>query len=229
VIDERSFLRTVAGYTKQASPGDSAGRPDRLATIDPAYSGAGAPKVTFDGESTLSSKLYAYADSYRPAAGDRVLLVPIGTTYMIVGKVASGETKTPGGVLGYASGTTGQTLSGGQTTPTDITGLSVTFPVVTGRRYRITARLEVSSTVANDAVTIEIADGINTRLQRCDRALSAATVASSVRDELIETYGSAGNITRKLRFFRSAGTGNPSVVAASNNIAFILVEDIGGV
>lgn len=229
LLTGRTFLETVIGAAREASAGESANRPALLATVDPAYSGSGAPKVTFDGESTLSSKLYAYADSYRPAAGDRVLLVPIGTTYMIVCKVASGETRTPGGVIALAQITTGQgPITSGQATPTDITGLSVAFTAKAGRYYRTTARVEVQSTILNDAITVEICDGANSRLQRCDKPLGAANVAGSLRDELTETLN-PGSTTRKLRFFRSSGSGNISVAAASNNIGYILVEDIGGV
>jgi microcystin-dependent protein len=38
----------------------------------------------------MSTKQYPYLGSYSPAANDRVLLMPVGTTYMIVGVVSTG-------------------------------------------------------------------------------------------------------------------------------------------
>lgn len=58
----------------------------RLGTVDPAY-GSGRPKLTFDGESTLSGKAYPHLSSYAPAAGDRVLLLRAGRTWVVIGKV----------------------------------------------------------------------------------------------------------------------------------------------
>jgi len=63
-------------------------RKARFATVDPAYT-TGLPLITFDGEATMSTKGYAHLDSYTPAASDRVLLLPAGTTYIIVGLVVS--------------------------------------------------------------------------------------------------------------------------------------------
>jgi hypothetical protein len=66
----------------------------RLAVIDPAYVPAAAglpmvnPKVTFEGEEVLDDRPYAVLDGYVPAAGDRVLMIPTGTTYTIVGRIA---------------------------------------------------------------------------------------------------------------------------------------------
>lgn len=67
-------------------------RPSRFATIDPAYVAASfpgtLPKVTFDGEGALTLKTYNVAGTYSPQPGHRVLLVPAGNTYVIVGKLA---------------------------------------------------------------------------------------------------------------------------------------------
>lgn len=58
----------------------------RLGTIDPAYV-AGRPQVTFDGESTISGKQYPHLSAYAPTAGDRVLLLRAGRTWVVIGKV----------------------------------------------------------------------------------------------------------------------------------------------
>jgi hypothetical protein len=92
VRDPIAFLDAVAGYTLEAGAGGSADRPIRLGTIDPAYVftsyPATLPKVTFDGESTLSGKRYVVlTPGYLPRASDRVVLLPVGNTYVIIGSV----------------------------------------------------------------------------------------------------------------------------------------------
>lgn len=83
------FLRRVADYVMARMP---ASRPVRFATIDPAYAASSypgtLPRVTFDGEDALTAKGYAVAGPYLPSPGDRVMLVPAGITYAIVGGVS---------------------------------------------------------------------------------------------------------------------------------------------
>jgi hypothetical protein len=57
------------------------------AEIDPDYSGSGSPQVYVNGSSTLSGPYQCLA-SYTPAAGDTVLIVPVGAlqTYFVLGK-----------------------------------------------------------------------------------------------------------------------------------------------
>jgi len=47
----------------------------------------GLPSILFDGEETASGKLYARLDSYTPTVNDRVLLVKVSGTYIVLGKV----------------------------------------------------------------------------------------------------------------------------------------------
>lgn len=87
--EPRAFLETVAGLNRNTQMNGSADKPYLLATIDPAFTiGSGNPKVTFDGETTMSGKTYAYISSYYPIPGDRVVLAPLGTSYVILGSVA---------------------------------------------------------------------------------------------------------------------------------------------
>jgi hypothetical protein len=65
----------------------STDKPLKIGTVDPAF-GSGLPKVTFDGETTMSSKTYAYIGS-RPTAGSRVVLAPVGTGYVILGAIGT--------------------------------------------------------------------------------------------------------------------------------------------
>lgn len=90
MTDPMSFLDAVSGYAQHESA-SSASRVIRLATIDPAYVATTfpgtLPKVTFDGETVLSGKRYAVMSGYLPRASDRVVLIPVGTTFLIIGSV----------------------------------------------------------------------------------------------------------------------------------------------
>lgn len=83
--DPLDLLQAMAKFSQQQQTG-SASRPARLGKIDPAYS-SGSPKVIFDGETVVSGKGYPRLSSYAPVANDRVLLIPVGTSYVIAGKV----------------------------------------------------------------------------------------------------------------------------------------------
>jgi len=90
--DPIAFLDAVAGYAREENRQGSADKAIRLATIDPAYVPssypATLPKVTFDGESTLSGKRYTViTPGYLPHPSDRVVLLPVGNTYVIIGSV----------------------------------------------------------------------------------------------------------------------------------------------
>lgn len=82
------FLTTLAGVPRDFG---SADRPVKHAVVDPAYVASSypgtLPRVTFDGESTLSAK--GYASLYAPKPGDRVVMLPAGNTYVIVGAIGA--------------------------------------------------------------------------------------------------------------------------------------------
>ena len=92
------LLAAVAGYNAATKDPSSADRPIRLAVVDPSYS-SGWPKITFEGESTLSGKTYPHLDSYSPSPSDRVVLVPVGTTWLIVGAVSETAAGVPPGSI----------------------------------------------------------------------------------------------------------------------------------
>ena len=58
----------------------------RLGKIDSEYS-SGRPKIVFDGEITACEKQYPYLDSYTPTANDRVMLLRVSGSYIVIGKV----------------------------------------------------------------------------------------------------------------------------------------------
>ena len=93
MLDARDFLDVVAGYSNAPTngPKSSAERPIRLGTIDQYYT-AGPAKVLFDGETVISSRGYSWSSTYTPTAGERVYLLPVGQTYLIVGSITSAIT-----------------------------------------------------------------------------------------------------------------------------------------
>lgn len=55
-----------------------------VSSVDP---NTGRPSIVFDGEVEPSVKRYTYLDSYMPTEGDRVLLLAVGNTYVVIGKI----------------------------------------------------------------------------------------------------------------------------------------------
>jgi hypothetical protein len=58
----------------------------KLGKIDSNYT-TGRPKIMFDGEAIISEKRYCYLSSYTPVANNRVLLIKISGTFVILGKI----------------------------------------------------------------------------------------------------------------------------------------------
>lgn len=87
-ISPRDFLQTVSGVTR-ADMRRSGQRSFRLATVDEDYDPESGdnPKVTFDGELNLSGKRYPHVNTYAPQPGDRVVMAPVGTGYVILGAI----------------------------------------------------------------------------------------------------------------------------------------------
>lgn len=128
------------------------------------------------------------------------------------------------GTKGYAQVTANQS---GITTMTDLTGLSVTWTAVAGRRYKVTVKVLVYSSVANDDANVWIRNGSSTNLQAFGvRAVSTSHGIAVVGCHVLSGL-SAGSYTVKASLERTAGTGSLSIAAGSTFPAFILVEDIG--
>lgn len=72
----------------------SENRPPKLATINPAYAGEATARVTFDGETVMSTKAYPAIGAVR--AGGRALLLPVGRSYVILGTVGEPDNNPPG-------------------------------------------------------------------------------------------------------------------------------------
>lgn len=78
------FLAALRGDAPP--PSAAATRGPRLGTVHASYSGTGAARVTFDGE--VSAGLRSYIPLQPVAVGQRVVLLPIGNTFVILGDVA---------------------------------------------------------------------------------------------------------------------------------------------
>lgn len=144
----------------------------------------------------------------------------IADTAVTAAKLA---TAIPRGVMGYTAKTTEQT---GITTVVDITGLSVTFTAVAGRRYRVTLQALVFSSVANDIVQIQIRDGSGTVLNLSQVLAPSTTFGVSAACQFV-TNGWSGSTTVKAAALRNSGTGSVTFDAGATYPAYILVEDIG--
>jgi hypothetical protein len=79
-MNPEDFLSIIQGSDKN-TPIDF-----RFGSI-PADYASGRPKIQFDGESTVSTNTYPYLSSYAPAAGEKVLLVRVRNSWVILGKV----------------------------------------------------------------------------------------------------------------------------------------------
>ena len=148
----------------------------------------------------------------------------VNATITALPQLARGSNwNVPWGQIAYAQVTTGQ---GGITAVTDLTGLTVTFTAIAGRRYRTSFYGIVTASVASDAVGVNITTGANANVQTSQAVVGVAEFGYSLGASVIESL-SAGSHTRKLRMVRNAGSGTCLLNADATFPAFILVEDIG--
>ncbi|QEQ93607.1 hypothetical protein SEA_ZUKO_29 [Streptomyces phage Zuko] len=87
------FLRVIKGFSEANPDPNVENRPIRLGTVDYDYDpndflGGIYPRIMFDGEKVVSQKRYKTMVGYYPLPGHRVVLVPVGTTYLIIGTVS---------------------------------------------------------------------------------------------------------------------------------------------
>lgn len=93
--EAKSLLDSILGYGGNAhgmtAPED---RGPKIGTVDPAFDGttAGA-RITFDGESTMSVRSYPWLDA-APRPGSRVVLLPVGRSFVIAGALDATATLT---------------------------------------------------------------------------------------------------------------------------------------
>lgn len=137
-MDASDLISAIQGMARADLPPDV-----KLATVDPAYTvGTVAdptlPKVTFDGETTMSTKQYPIVSGYVPTASDRVVLVPVGRTYVIIGTVSHPRPLRTGarGVLTGSSQTLIASSASWAAASAD-TDMTVTVTADAARLYRV--------------------------------------------------------------------------------------------
>lgn len=138
-------------------------------------------------------------------------------------------TPSPAGIM-----PTSQTLAyaevqadqAGITTATDLTGLTITISVPSGRRIKITGRIAASSSVASDVINSSLYEGA-TELQQGRAHVTVGGSNATIITEAMLTP-SAGIHTYKLSLSRFAGTGTLTMASSAVRPAFLLAEDVTG-
>ena len=110
----------------------------------------------------------------------------------------------------------------------DVTGLTITWTPVPGRRYRATIHLRVQDSVLGDFVTITLADGANAVVQAGD--FSYARVNTGMPYTLLY-HNTASlpltSITWKARVAQVGAAGVMGTAGTATAINYITIEDIG--
>lgn len=133
----------------------------------------------------------------------------------------NGHWNTAWGEVAYAGATTAQ---GSISTETDITGLSVTWDSVAGRKYEILVRVPVFDVTSAGTAAVFINDGSGTRYGQGNTTLGSGESANfTVTSRYVAS--SSGSVTRKARVIATGGGG---VITSSTNVpSYISVKDIG--
>lgn len=130
------------------------------------------------------------------------------------------------GVVAEATVTATQT---GITAQVDVTGLTVTFTPVVGRRYVYRIKVEVGTDTVGDVPVMAVTDAANTQIDRHTGRLSGTASETWSWATLPETFSSTTSVTRKVRLGRAIGSGTLQTVAGTNIPARFFVEDVGPV
>jgi len=131
----------------------------------------------------------------------------------------------PDNVAAGAQGRYAQVVANqtGISTEVDITGLTITFTALAGRRYRISGYMRTQQlTTASDTQEIYITTGANVKIQIS--SLVGTLNGFNVHQPAVILVPGAGSVTYKLR---GASIATMSILADVIYPAYILVEDIG--
>lgn len=125
------------------------------------------------------------------------------------------------GEVAYAGATTAQ---GSISAETDITGLSVTWDAVAGRKYEVVVRIPVFDVASAGTAAVLIKDGSGTLYGQGNMTLgSGASTNFTVTSRYVAS--SSGSVTRKARAIATGGGG--TITSTTNVPSFISVKDIG--
>lgn len=128
-----------------------------------------------------------------------------------------------GGQLGYAQATANQ---GAITTEVDLTNLTTTVTVGTGRRISIRGRVAFSNTAADNRMDLNIKEAAAVLQRGFVQSVVTSANAQTVETSIVLTP-TAGAHTYKLAAARGTGAGTVTMEAGADFPAYILVEDIG--
>ncbi len=209
----------AAGGTSLSSAGLAnlvavAGADRAVITLDPNRV-HGAPEIVYVSAHTAGMGV---ATILRGQEGTVARSHPAGT-FWVHGATAA---ELAVGQAAYAQVTANQG-SIASTTPVDLTGLSVTFTAVAGRRYRVEGRVLMQSSIGTDIARLTLATGAGVRVQLDDQTLAHL---KSLYIPHFVTPG-AGSTTYKLQASRAVGTGTITMTADPTFPAYIAVEDAG--
>lgn len=138
-----------------------------------------------------------------------------GTTFTL-------PTNLAGGRMATASKTSQQV---GITTVTDITGLSVTFTALSGRRYEISLECLLFSTAAADIAQVQITDSSN-NVKSLAQVSCLNGFGLSARCSF-DLTGVSGSQTYKVRLVRVGGTGTLIFDCGATYPAVLRANDVG--
>lgn len=156
------------------------------------------------------------------ATGTPALVVEEGDIAVENGDFTDGAGNPAPRLMGaYSSESAGN--QGGITTYTNITGASLTFTAVAGRKYLIYAEVFLLTSVATDRIGLEIHDGAG-QLQS-DRRVPGTTTAVKMICSVF--YEGSGSKTIVLKAGRTTGTGAVTVVQGPTNPTTFHVLDVG--
>lgn len=225
MMEALNFLQAVAGFSQ--SDDSTKPKTNRLATIDPAYADSSyptaLPKVTFEGETTMSTRTYPVISPYWPRRGDRVWMAPMGKGWVIVGSVDDDAPRLSirSVTLGRSSG-----LRHCNTAAQDIPGTTITLtPQRAGGIWIALWQADFQSitTTPTTAIVQCLADGVVTGMQaiwnQANIAVGARTTAIGIASGSMTSP--TANVTLKLQTTR--GTGADSAIGANASHTGLLV------
>lgn len=212
--DYHAFLKDVAEYVQKEMAGTGT-RSAKLATIDENFPAdayyfamdTDLPRVVFDGDTALSADGFANLyHAYIPKAGERVVMLPMGNTYVIVGSVDAPKRS----VTFWASFNLPTSTTAYSTTPSVVATIDITDP---GYPYHIEAYAqgEMGSTTAGTRWDAEIryTDPVTGNTQ-----IAIAPIPTGVT-EFTQLQGFAdgitGSITIRLELKRVSGAANGQI------------------
>ncbi|MFE3854607.1 hypothetical protein ACFXPN_26195 [Streptomyces griseorubiginosus] len=126
-------------------------------------------------------------------------------------------------------------LAANTSTTTTTEAVAITTPSITfknGRAYRITLKCLAQSSVSGDTVTLRVrkTDTSGTAyLDQLRKYIPANGANTPEHFSNIATNTTGSDVTAVLvaTYQRASGTGNALIAASANNIAYVLVEDVG--